>query len=496
MRILSKRVRMSLIKVSAIAVLIVTLTAGCDDFGNLNVDPNNPSVVKTELLLTTAQRGMSDVIGAVTGVLYVQYLAETQYTDASQYTSTTFDFNPWYTGPLQDLQTIIELNTNEATRSDALSGGSNNNQIAVARILKVYYFQMMTDRWGMIPYSAALQGNENLSPVYDTQESIYMDLINELKEAVTQMDGGVGVRGDILFGGDMEQWEHFANSLRMRVAIRLSDAAPTVAAAEFSNAYNAGIITEDVMYPYLAEASNENPWYNRFRTRTDYAISDVMTDALIPLEDYRITKYANPAADLDDGDGTTTFAEIVGMPYGAENAGDIPNAAISFPGSAIGAGGPGVGEQDANLPIITLAELNLSLAEAVERGWVSGNAEQFYNAGIEASWRQWDVYDDANFSSYMAQPEVAYSSAQWREKIGFQKWIALFPLGYEAWAEWRRLGEPNLDPHPFALNNSGLIPVRHAYPTTEAQLNKSNYDSAVASQGPDTGDTRLWWDVN
>jgi hypothetical protein len=496
MRILSKKIRMSLFRVSAIAIVIVTLTAGCDDFGNLNVDPNNPSVVRTELLLTSAQRSMSDVIGAFTGVLYVQYLAETQYTEDSQYQSTTFDFNAWYTGPLQDLQTIIDLNTDDETRSDALSGGSNNNQIAVARILKVYFFQMMTDRWGMIPYTAALQGNANLSPAYDTQEAIYLDMINELKEAVSQMDGGPGVRGDILFSGDMQRWARFANSLRMRVAIRLSDVAPTVAAAEFSNAYNAGIITEDVMYPYLAEASNENPWYTRFRTRTDYAISDVMTDAMIPLEDYRITRYANPAADLDDGDGITTFAEIEGMPYGARNAGEIPNAAISFPGSAIGAGGPGVGEQNANLPIITLAELHFSLSEAVERGWVTGNAQQFYNDGIEASWRQWDVYDDANLSSYMAQAEVVYSSAQWREKIGFQKWIALFPLGYEAWAEWRRLGEPNLDPHPFALNNSGLIPVRHAYPTTEAQLNKSNYDSAISSQGPDTGDTRLWWDVN
>lgn len=480
------------------SVLVLTvLMVSCDDFGDLNVDTNNPREVSTDLLLTNAQRSISDVVGATTGIIWTQQIAETQYTDASQYSNTSFDFNFWYTDPLKDLQTIIEVNTDEETRdATAAVNGSNANQIAAARIMKAYFFHFMTDRWGAIPYTEALQGRDNFSPAYDSQEFIYMDLLNELNEAVAQMDDGDGVRGDILFGGDMNQWALFANSLRARIALRMSDVEPEIAENEFTDAITDGIITEDVMYNYLANADNENPWYTRFRTRTDYAISDVLADYMLDLEDHRILVYANPAPDLDNDDNEVTFDEIAGMDYDAENAGDITNASISFPGSAVGAGGPDVGQQDAPLPIITVAELNFAQAEAAERGWITEDAEEYYLAGIEASWMQWDVYEEDIFNAYIAQPEVAYVPAEWEEKIGTQKWIALFPNGYEAWAEWRRLDYPELQPHAFALNSSGEIPVRHRYPSSEVEINTDNYNEAIEMQGADTPDTRLWWDVD
>lgn len=476
-----------------LVLLTVVLLLGCDDFGDINVDQNRPSEARPELLLTSAQREISTVVSSnvptTESAIWVQYIAETQYTDMAQYATTSFNFNPWYTGPLQDLQTIINMNTDEETREDALSGGSNANQIAAARILKVYFYHFMTDRWGAIPYSEALQGRDNFSPAYDQQEDIYPDLINELNEAVAQMDDGPGVTGDFIFNGDMEQWVLFANSLRARIALRMADVEPALAEAEFVDAVNSGLITENVMYPFLAEAANENPWYTHFRTRTDFAISDVMADYMLELEDPRILRYADPAPNLDNQDGVVTFEEINGMPYGAQNAGDITNAEISFPGQAIRA-------QGAPLPIITTSELNFAQAEAIERGWgIAGTAEEFYLAGIQNSWTQWGVFNEDDFAAYVANPEVAYGTAEWQERIGNQKWIALFPNGYEAWAEWRRLDFPELEPHPFALNQSGEIPVRHVYPSSEAQLNTSNYDAAVAGQGPDTPDTHLWWDV-
>jgi hypothetical protein len=474
----------------AVIVMTTILLVGCNDFGNLNVDPNNPSQVRTELLLTNAQRDISDVSGSVIGNLWVQYMAETQYDDDSRYSTTTYNFNGWYTGPLMDLQTIIDLNTNEETRADALSGGSNNNQIAVARILKAYFFNVITDRWGMLPYSEALQGQEDFSPSYDTQEAIYVDILNELKEAVNQMDGGAGVRGDIIFSGNMGKWASFANSLRARIALRMADTNRSdVARSEFVDAINGGIISEDVMYPYLAEASNQNPWYARFITRTDYAISDVLADYMKGLDDYRVLRYADPAPDFHTAGEEISFDNIQGMPYSVENPGDITNSSISFPGNAIRA-------QNALLPIITVAELHFAMAEAIERNWISGNAEDQYMAGIEASWNQWGVYDEANYMAFVNQTEVAYNSANWQEKIGTQKWVALYPNGYEAWAEWRRLDFPALTAHQLPLNSSGAIPLRHAYPTSEAQLNEENYKAAVSAQGADTPDTRLWWDVN
>lgn len=489
---------MTPIKNVAFVTLMTVLLVSCGDFGNINDDPNNPSQVRTELLLTNAQQSMSGVVGAVHGTLYVQYIGETQYTDDQEYRTTNADFNNWYTGPLQDLQTIINLNTNEDTRDDVLSGGSNANQIAVARILKAYYYQFMTDRWGMLPYSDALQGRDNFSPSYDTQEEIYENIINELKEAVNQIDGGTSVNGDVLFSGSMGQWAAFANSLRARAALRIAEVGGDVSvdpAAEFADAINSGTISNDVMYPYLEEANNENPWYTRFQTRTDYAIHETIADYMKGLEDYRITVYANAAPAQDNGDDVVTFDEIVGMPFLAD-AGELENSEISFPGSAIGAGGPGVGEQGAPLPIITVAEMDFAMAEAVERGWITGSAADYYYSGIEASWNQWGVYEAGNFADFIAKPEVVYDSNAWEEKIGTQKWIALFPHGYEAWAEWRRLGHPELTPNPHGVGADPQIPLRFTYPSSESTINGVNYEDAVSKQGPDTPYTSLWWDVN
>src|SRR6056297_962358 len=496
MKFMTKKINNTMRKAALMAGMVLLLIS-CDDFGDTNIDPNNPSEARPELLLTGAQRDVRDVVGSVTGNLWVQYMAETKYNDDSRYANSNANFNGWYTGPLKNLQPIIDLNTDEATRGNALSGGSNANQIAVARILKVYFYQMMTDRWGYIPYSTALQGAENFNPDYDSQEEIYLSLIDELKAAVAQMDGGPGVNGDILFSGDMGQWTIFANSLRARTALRMADTGQSsVAATEFADALSSGVISTDVLYPYVDSADNENPWYSRFRTRTDYALSDVLAGYMKDLGDLRATKYGNPAPDVSNNDGITTLDEIVGMPYNAENPGNITNAAISFPGAAIGAGGPSVGIQNAPLPIITVSEMHFAMAEAVERGWISGSAEQYYLDAIQASWEQWEVFDQAAFDAYVATEEVAYSSENWDEKIGKQKWVALYPNGYEAWAEWRRLGYPELEPHPQAFTEDALIPVRQTYPTTESQINEAAYNAAVSAQGADSPSTHLWWDID
>jgi len=283
----------------------------------------------------------------------------------------------------------------------------------------------------------------------------------------------------------------------MRIALRMSDAASSTAKSEFESAV-ANHIDADVMYPYLAEASNQNPWYGRFQTRTDYAISDVLVDYMKAIGDERLLMYAEPAPNFDDDDGVVEFDDIAGMPYDTPNPGNITNAEVSFPSRYIGAAGPGVGIQNAALPILTLSEALFMKAEAKQKGWtVTGNAADLYEAAIQASWEQWGVYDAGKFATYMAQAGVAYDAANYKKSIGEQKWLALYPLGYEAWAEWRRLDYPQLTPHSLALNDSKEIPVRHAYPTTETQLNKANYDDAVKSLGgADDDQSKLWWDKN
>lgn len=484
------------IKQVCLILLGFTFAAGCNEFGTLNVDPNNVSSAQTDLLLTNAQKNISSVVGAVTPTLYVQYFAETQYDESSRYQGVQYNFNGWYSGPLKDLNEIIRLN--ELDPDAFIGGGDTENQKAVARILKVYFFQMMVDRWGPLPYSEALKGNENYKPKYDTAEAIYSDLISELKSASAQINvNSPGVNGDIILDGDMNQWIRFANTLRARLALRIADKSPSLARTEFENAANL-LLERDVFYPYLAETSNQNPWYSEYQTRADYAISELMDDYMTPKGDMRLTKYANPAPLQDNGDGVTQLEEIVGHPYSMANPGDIPNAEISFPGAAIGAGGPGVGQQDAPLPIVTKSEIHFMLAEAAARGWnVTGDAPTHYGLAIKASWEQWGVYDEADYTAFMAHEDVIYDPSNFKKSIGEQKWVALYPLGYEAWAEYRRLGYPQLEAHEYALNPSGQIPLRHAYPASEQTTNGDSYNAALGLLGgPDDETTPIFWDVD
>ena len=462
---------------SKLSIVLIIALIGCDDFGDMNVDPNNPSQALPDLLLSASLVSISGVIGATTPAMYVQYFSQTQYTDGSTYATEQFDFNGWYTGALMNLQTII--NSESATP----------NYKAAARVLKAYFFHMVTDRWGMVPYTEALKAADNFQPKYDTQETIYKGLITDVTAAVSQFEATGSLNGDILFDGDVTRWQQFGNTLRMVMALRLSDADGSYASSEFSKALSAGVIDSDVMYTHLSEDANASPWYSRFITRTDWAITKAMADTMKAYNDLRLLQYADPAPDYDDGDGIAeSLDEINGMPYGVTSpeAGAIENAAVSFPGAAIRS-------QDSSLPIYTVAQVHFSKAEAIELGWTAGDAQTEYEAGITASWAQWDAGDATD---YIAQADIAYSSASWKSQVGFQKWIAAYPSGYEAWAEWRRLDAPVLTPAPAAVNNSGQIPVRQAYPVSETELNQVNYDAAVAAQGPDILDTKLWWDKN
>ena len=153
----------------------------CGDFGDLNDNPNEPIFVGTETLLTGALKSVSSMVNSAHPVLYVQHMSEITYTEDSRYQATRASFDGWYTGALANLQKIIILNSDPETSGEVLSGGSNTNQIAVARIAKAMFYNFMVGRWGPIPFSASLQGNDNLLPEYDDEESIYNALLTELK---------------------------------------------------------------------------------------------------------------------------------------------------------------------------------------------------------------------------------------------------------------------------------------------------------------------------
>ena len=467
--------------------LIIILTA-CGDFGDTNVDPNNPTSVPVAGFLTNAIHSMPTYESGITGLYYAQYWSATRYTENSRYSVTQFDFTSIYSGPLSDLQKVIDMNSDPATMEMAAESGSNASQIAVARILKAYFFLHATDRWGDLPYAEALMALENLTPAYDTQSAIYAALFEELDNAIEEFDAGAAPKGDILFNGDTDKWKRFANSLRLRMALRISDVDATTAKAEFEAAVADGVLAsndDNAIYHYLGNGVFDNPRYNDFLTRTDNAVSETIVDKLMALNDPRVATYADPI-------GASAGDVYTGMPYGLGNAeaGGYGFDEVSLPNSVY------VKAKDSSVPILTYAQVLFGLAEGASYGWnAGGSAESFYNAAIKASMEQWDVFDQTAYESYIQQTSVAFDDTKAIELIGEQKWLALYMQGYEGWAEWRRLGYPELVPAPAAANNSGQIPRRQAYPASESQNNQANYEDAVARQGADDLDTRVWWDV-
>lgn len=463
--------------------VVFTYTA-CDtvDFDDINVNTNDPSDASTASLLTSSQRLIGAYLGSTTPNLYVQYLSNGQYDEESRYQTLNWSYNAWYAN-LTNLNRIIELNSNEETMVAAQANGSNANQIAVATILRVYFLQGMTNRWGQIPYTQALQGLESPRPAYDSQEVIYTGLFNELDDALALMDDGTGPTGDILLNGNMERWSQFANTLKMTMALRLSKANPTLGKAKFNEALGKTISSnsENIMYQFLSDEANDNPWEDRFFApdfRRDYLISDVFVDELIGSgsssnpEDPRLPKMAEPATN------TGTF---VGAPYGKSNS---ATDNYSFITSDI------IANPEAPLYIFTYAEVLFARAEAAELDWTSEDAEMLYEDAIAASMDQWGVDAGA------AQAYIAKNPYMGLESIGYEKWVAMFLQGYESWTEWRRMRamgyEKELEAPEDMLSNATGIPDRQAYGATAPQLNAESYNAAISAQGPDVLNTVIW----
>lgn len=477
-------------KIGLIVSFMVFFTA-CDtiDYEDTNQNPNGPTAAVTSQLLTNAMVSMTTILVDETPILYMQHITQGQYPGASRYNVLNQSYDSWYTGPLTDLNRIIDLNSDEETAGDALSYGSNNNQIAVAKIIRAYYLHYMTDKWGALPWSEAFAGIENPQPAFDTQESIYNYMFAEIDEAVGMVEmSEPGPTGDYLFGGDMDTWVTFAANMKMVMALRLSDVSASVSQSMFEQAVATGrLITDNsdnIEYTYGTDDASDSPWMDNFRTREDYILSRTMVEYLRDNQDPRLFEYAEEArdsvspvtnfpGDIDEG--------YVGAPNGQVN-GNVPS--YSFIRSEI------IYTPDYPTPIFTAAQVYLSMAEAASYGWNvgGGTAASLYEAGIEASMEYWGV-DSAAITDYIAAHP--YTGI---DDIAYEKWVALYLNGPEAWAEWRRLDAPYLEPSAFA--SDPRIPVRMGYDPSIADNNEANYNAMIGFQGPDNNYTNLWWDVN
>lgn len=454
--------------------IVALFFASCNKFdSDINTNPNQPVTASNTQLIANAALYLPGLSSSPQAEYNAQYLSETQYPNLSLYTQVNFNFYGLYTGPLMNLESVLtsrELNRNE---------GPINNQLAVAKILKSYFFWHMTDRWGDLPYTEAFKGKADFTPKYDTQQAIYDSLFKLLDEANAMIVTG-NITNDIIYGGDMSKWKKLGNTIHMLMALRLSKVAPDKGKTEFNKALAAGIMTantDNLVFRHLPDAATQNYWYGQVfgLNRKWWALSKTLVDKLKPADDPRLPVYGDKNA----------AGQYVGLEYGRTD--NLSTTAYSLLGANLW-------KQDAPVYLVTYAQALFAKAEAAKLGWIAGGdteAKANYDLAIEQSVRQWNSNSTTGLSTLMAHADVAYTPARALEQIATQRWIHLFMHGYEAWAEWRRTGYPVL-----TEPGGAKVPRRQAYPVEEQFNNTENYREAVQRQfgGKDDLYSRIWID--
>jgi len=365
---------------------------------------------------------------------------------------------------------------------------------------------LATDAYGDIPYSEAIGAKDGINyPVYDTQESIYQGILSDLATANTLLASGIDpISGDPIFSGSAIKWRKLANSLRLRYLMRISDRVDVSAQMTqiLSDPANNPIFEgneDNGVYIYRASSPDQFPNYSqRIGSFNEFRASKTMVDWLQQRNDPRVNIYFRPTPATENTPDPADDV-IVGIPNGMDdvtaltyNGGPEFQSRIGplFYENSISA----EGLQVATGVIMTFAELNFILAEAAEKGLISGTAADYYVAGMQASF---DYYNVDPGAGYFTQPDVEYTGTQAEKltKIGEQKWASLFYQGLEAWYDWKRTNIPVLTPAVSNQNND-QIPVRFIYPIIEQALNGTNRTVAVGRQGADDLNSRVWWDVN
>lgn len=464
---------------------LLLTTAACNKtLDNINVNPNASEVGQPNYLLTGAIKATADTYWGVannlnSSLLFVQHWASIQYTNTDRYIFSNVSFSElWSVGYAKGI-----INLNEVIRQADVQAKPNYKGVAL--VLRSWIFTLLTDAYGDVPYTEAGNIDKHLLPKYDAQRDVYLGVLADLKTAQAALStSGPSIAGDIIYGGNIAYWKKFANSLRLRVALRIADREPALAKqvladiqAEGGSYINSNAEIAQLVYQ---TSPNQNPISNLFDTRDDYRISKTIVDQLTALNDPRLPIYANKAQDTQLYTG-------------------VPNGLLTNDASGLGLSktskiGSYFSAPSAPAVIISYAEVLFDRAEAAARGLTGENAADLYNQAVGASLAQYNISSD-DIAAYQASPAVQYDAANYKKSIGNQKWIALFGQGLEAFAEWRRLDYPILKPAVAGTLN-GAMPLRFIYPGTEQSLNPDQYKAAVAHQGADVLTTRLWFDVN
>lgn len=476
--------------VLAITGLSLLAFACTKDFEELNTNPNAPEQIAPEFLLTNVITVSAEQNGYTQGLMLASYLAqhgasvEFERIDRYEMGSNGDYWNTLFR-LLSDIRSIKEAEA------------SNEAYQAVGDIMQSYIFSQLTDMWGDVPYSQAVQALDgNFTPAYDSQEFIYTDaetgILAVLQNAANTLNNtNFSIRGDVMFGNDLEKWVRFANSLQVRYLMRMSKRFNEYPAlqARLQTLVDGGMLmtgnADNAVVPYLSSAPNQYPMFNAAQGGYQEHRMTVTVDSVLTLwNDPRVNVLFKPT----QASVTAGNPEFNGLLNGqsretiSQNGVDLND--VSLFGAIFRDVPNGIDAQ-----FMQYSELQFALAEAVQKGFINGSATTYYEAGIAASFEYYSVSLPADYTSRAA---IQLDGTEDLNRIMTQKWLALFNCGHEPWFNVRRTGMPYLKPGPDNFNND-MYPSRYLYPEGEQATNAANYQNAVNSMGPDNINTKCWW---
>jgi hypothetical protein len=522
-----------------LTILAGSIMASCTkNFDTINVNPTAPSAVPLDYLFGEATLYFAGSAGDPgytqwrANLIYSMPMIQQMASLGTFYSGDKYLFDlvngasgAWYgytdgSGNYANaVKTLVQIIAN--AKEDSVK---NVNILNMARIVKVMVMASLTDIYGDVPYSEAGQGylTTNFTPAFDPQSTIYLDMLNELSEAGAALDASAYIpsASDFSYSGDISKWKHLANSLMLRLAMRLTNVDAADAQKYAAQAISGGVFsdnTESYAINYVGGPNNNvNPIaYNlgasdvpkRSVILTTYNLqwSKTFIDALKTRNDPRLHEISTRYQPSDYSGtvmplGDTVGADQIGLPNGldvvpASGPTDVKEYSV-----------PNILTYKSTSPLIlvTYAEIEFLKAEAIERGWATGDAATEFAKGQEAAIQQMAAYDPSFVSSptaistYQANNQYPTTSMDAKMNAIFTEvWIltATTYNGIEGWSDWRRTGFPVLIPVNYVGNaTSGTIPRRLVFPGEEATLDAKGYNQAISHMGADNFTTRVWWD--
>jgi hypothetical protein len=509
-----------------LAVTLLFASSCGKDFLDVNDDPNNPLTAPAPLVFPAAVVSTASVVGgdyAILGGIWSQFWTQNnqsnQYKDIDAFSIRPTNFqNRWtelYAGALNDYKYIKQ-------QADATGDG---NLFLMATVMEVYTYQVLTDLYDDIPFSEALQGTANLTPAFDPGQKVYDGLIVRLDEAIAKATGGTSVIGDndIVFGGDMSEWLAFANTLKLKIYLRQSEARTSVAEAGVRSVFANGnfLAASAAADVFSNTTSQRNPLFEQdqspaLNTPQNLRASRTLFSFLDENSDPRLPVLYIPGTITPPG-ATTPVAVQRGMEQGSFNASSTEIPLNSTSRARISPVAP--------VYFISEAESYFLQAEAIVRGWGTGDAQALYEDGVRASFAQMASLTptfvgisatnprpaaptQAQANALLAGAYAFPASGTTEEKIEAiitQKWVALAGTtqGIEAFFERNRTGFPRTSAVPSSTAG-GYVPSQFIYPiggvtgagnfgrrllTPDNELTRNPNAQAALK----TVTTKVWW---